>query len=74
MSHNTTTIDCPICHYDLEINLLWASRNGRVFCGTCGKSFEVSTTNQSPPAPPEEEKVEQVISDDNCVPEEGWPF
>lgn len=32
---------CPYCRYTVMINLKWAQKNGRVFCSTCCKSFEV---------------------------------
>lgn len=32
---------CPYCKYTVMIDLKWAEKNGRVFCGTCCKSFEI---------------------------------
>lgn len=41
------TIGCPFCKYPVEVDMEWAARNGRVFCGTCCKAFDV---NVAPPA------------------------
>lgn len=35
------TIICPYCKYPLKVDVEFAKKNGRVFCNTCCKSFEV---------------------------------
>lgn len=32
---------CPFCGYTVEIDVAWAKKNGRVFCGTCCKAFDL---------------------------------
>lgn len=51
-------IKCPYCKGTIEMDEDWAKKNGRIFCPTCCKSFEVHI----------EEKEEKEEFDD------GWPF
>jgi uncharacterized Zn finger protein (UPF0148 family) len=37
----TKTISCPYCKYPVEIDVEFTKKNGRVFCGTCCKAFDV---------------------------------
>lgn len=37
----TKIIECPFCKSDLEIDVEFAKKNGRVFCGSCCKAFEI---------------------------------
>lgn len=63
MTSQTTT--CPICKYPIEIDIEWAAKNGRVFCGTCGKSFEVGLRESSDKALEELSKLLPKEEDDN---------
>jgi transcription elongation factor Elf1 len=40
-------MECPFCKSDLEIDIEFAKKNGRVFCGSCCKSFEVKIQEKS---------------------------
>lgn len=51
----TQPTQCPYCRYTVIVNVKWARKNGRVFCGTCCKSFEVHVG---------EEEKEDVINQD----------
>lgn len=48
-------IKCPYCKYNLEIDVKFAEENGRVFCGTCCKAFDIELR--------EEETTEDPYSD-----------
>jgi uncharacterized protein YbaR (Trm112 family) len=37
----TKVIECPFCKSDLEIDIEFAKKNGRVFCGSCCKAFDI---------------------------------
>lgn len=37
----TKVVECKFCDEDLVIDVEWAKKNGRVFCGNCGKSFDI---------------------------------
>ncbi len=53
-------ISCPFCKSTVEINIDWAIRNGRVFCGNCCKSFDIRVGEETEDEPPKkEEKVEE---------------
>jgi len=58
---------CPYCRYTVMINLKWAEKNGRVFCGTCCKSFEVHVGEEENEAPAKEQtedtKVETALEE-----------
>jgi len=34
-------IDCPYCNSNVEVDIDFAKKNGRIFCGGCCKSFEI---------------------------------
>ena len=38
---------CPLCSGSIEVPKKWAENNGRVYCQTCCKSFEVDTEGDS---------------------------
>ena len=38
-------IECPYCESIVESPRSWIIKNGRVFCGTCCKSFDVSESD-----------------------------
>ena len=42
MSKDTVRIECPFCEHIVESPRDWIVQNGRVFCGTCCKAFDVS--------------------------------
>lgn len=44
---------CPFCKSIVEIDVSWAIYNGRVFCGTCCKSFDVRIGEETESTPPE---------------------
>lgn len=59
---------CPFCKTIVEIDIGWAIRNGRVFCGGCCKSFEIRVGEEeksTPPAvtEPEDVKVEVALEE-----------
>ena len=59
-------IQCIYCKYPMEIDLDFAIKNGRVFCGTCCKAFEVDF---------EKKKIkedEDEIPDIPYFPDDGW--
>ena len=47
---------CPICDSIVEVDIAFAKQNGRIFCGTCCRAFDISI---------EEEKPEKVIEYDD---------
>lgn len=40
-------VNCPFCNYNVEVDVSWARKNGKIFCGTCCKSFEVKVPEES---------------------------
>lgn len=48
---------CPYCRYTVMINLKWAEKNGRVFCSTCCKSFEVHVGEEESEPPVNKDAV-----------------
>lgn len=40
-------LDCPYCNHNVEVDVSWARQNGRIFCGTCCKSFDVKVPEES---------------------------
>jgi transcription elongation factor Elf1 len=46
MNKKTQIVECPFCNYPVEIDVDFAIKNGRVFCGTCCKSFEVNIQSE----------------------------
>lgn len=65
---------CPLCNSLIEIDIAWAKKNGRVFCGTCCKSFDVIIKQEPEPEPepekstipPVPEKLCDVFGCDGC--------
>ena len=41
MYKNPIELDCPFCNYKVETDKDFVNKNGRVFCTTCCKSFDV---------------------------------
>ena len=35
-------IECPFCRYTNEVPVEWLKKNGRVFCPTCCKAFDIA--------------------------------
>lgn len=70
-------IPCPFCKSTVEINISWAIRNGRVFCGSCCKSFDIRVGEETEDEPPKKEApvestkekfdkaVEEILEEDN---------
>ena len=48
-------ISCPFCKSTVEIDISWAIRNGRVFCGSCCKSFDIRVGEETDDEPPKKE-------------------
>jgi len=46
---------CPFCKSVVEVNIDWAIRNGRVFCGGCCKSFDIRVGEEEDDEPPKKE-------------------
>lgn len=56
-------IPCLFCKSTVEINIDWAIRNGRVFCGSCCKSFDIRVgeeEDETPEPPKKDVPVEKV--------------
>ena len=49
-------ISCPFCKSTVEIDISWAIRNGRVFCGSCCKSFDIRVGEETDDDPPKREE------------------
>lgn len=67
-------VACPFCKYTVEIDVIFAKKNGRVFCGTCCKSFEIFIKEDEPETEEVKEKtveekfndgVEEILKDDD---------
>jgi transcription elongation factor Elf1 len=41
MYNKFVKIKCPYCESAVKVDFNFAKENGRVFCGTCCKSFDV---------------------------------
>lgn len=80
----TQVMNCPFCNSILDVDIDWAIRNERIFCGTCCKSFPVrigeDTTDK-----PEPEKVDdvqekwdkgikEILEDEEDEPNFDWDF
>lgn len=51
---------CPYCKSEVEINVAWAKKNGKVFCNACCKSFDLRIEEDEEP----NEKVTKSEKDD----------
>lgn len=47
--------NCPFCRSTVEIDISWAIRNGRVFCGECCKAFDIRVGEETSDEPPKKE-------------------
>ena len=54
-------IDCPYCSSNVEVNIEWAKKNGRIFCGSCCKSFEVKVPDYSWQEIPKKETIPEKL-------------
>jgi len=55
---------CPYCKSIVEVNIDWAIRNGRVFCNSCCKAFDVRVgEEETPPPVPSDPKVAKALED-----------
>jgi predicted Zn finger-like uncharacterized protein len=48
MSTTKQEIQCPYCGAHFVVEKDWIIQNGRVFCGTCCKAFDVSLEKEDP--------------------------
>lgn len=55
MSNKEQPVQCPFHKGVITIDPEWATKNGRVFCNSCCKSFEVRVEQTEEPTPIEEE-------------------
>lgn len=57
-------ISCPFCKSTVEIDISWAIRNGRVFCGSCCKAFDIRVGEETEDEPPKKEvPVEKTVEE-----------
>lgn len=55
---------CPFCKSIVEVNIDWAIRNGRIFCGGCCKSFDIRVGEETSDEPPKKEvPVEKTVEE-----------
>lgn len=47
---------CPFCKSVVEVDINWAIRNGRIFCGGCCKSFDIRVGEETDDDPPKKEE------------------
>ena len=47
---------CPFCKSVVEVNVRFAKENGRIFCNSCCKAFDIMIEDDEP----EEKPVEQI--------------
>lgn len=59
---NIEHINCPFCKNEVEVDVRWAKLNGRVFCNSCGKSFDLRIEEDEEEKP--NEKVTKSEKDD----------
>lgn len=52
-------VECPICGSEVNIDIEFAKKNGRVFCGSCCRAFDIEL---------KEKDEEDEYSDD------GWYY
>lgn len=60
-------IECKYCSSPIEVPLNWAKQNGRVYCPTCSKSFDVVIQMTVDEAKQEDKTVEATINKDSEV-------
>lgn len=67
----TQPTQCPYCKSLVLVNIKWAETNGRVFCNTCCKAFDILVGEEEAPPPiPESIKQESPINLDATIPED----
>ena len=47
---------CPFCKQVVEVDISWAIRNERIFCGSCCKSFPIRVGEETEDEPPKKEE------------------
>lgn len=52
---------CPYCKSVVEVNINFAIRNGRIFCNSCCKAFDIHVGEEEDEAP--KSKKEEVDED-----------
>jgi hypothetical protein len=62
MKKNIEYTKCPYCKSVVEVDVDFAIRNGRIFCNSCCKSFEIHVGKEEPPPIPKSKKEE--VDDD----------
>ena len=50
MSNNNFT-KCPFCDSLVEVDIPFARKNKRIFCGTCCKAFDIEVEDEVPEKP-----------------------
>ena len=57
--------NCPYCKSVVLINIRWAIQNGRVFCNSCCKAFDIHVGEEENEAPTKEPdaKVETALEE-----------
>ena len=55
------TIECRHCGTNFDVPKSWIIHNGRVFCPTCCKSYEVRLGEEDLPPPIPDKKIEDAL-------------
>lgn len=50
---------CPYCKAEVEVDVAWAKKNGKVFCNGCCKSFDLRIEEDDEEEIPEEEEIKK---------------
>lgn len=61
---NIEHVPCPYCKYSVEINVRFAISNGRVFCQTCCKSFDIRIEEDEKEEIPVVESPKEVLKEE----------
>jgi uncharacterized Zn finger protein (UPF0148 family) len=72
---------CPFCKSVVEVDINWAIRNGRIFCGSCCKSFDIRVGEETEDEPPKKEVpadikekfnkgIEEILDEDKAISDE----
>jgi len=57
---STQPTPCPYCRSIVEVNITWAIKNGRVFCNSCCKAFDIRVGEEETEEVPEVKKDEKI--------------
>ena len=61
--NNTEYTKCPFCKSVVKVDVKFAIKNGRIFCNSCCKAFDISIEEEEE-VPVKEEPVKKPIRDD----------